>query len=175
MRLDDALRERGWLNAMQDAPICRWKTPRDITVDVLSPAEEAMGFTNPWFAPCWDDVRVEDLGADVAIRIFNVTSYLATKIAAFRQRGSKNWYASKDLEDIISVLAGRASLVDDIETSQSPARHYVIDWFGWLHETNTEQRGDIVAAHLDPELLESPDQVTRVGGTIMRISNLAQN
>jgi hypothetical protein len=172
VRLDEQLRERGWLNVMLDAPICRWTTPARVLVDVLSPSEDAMGFTNPWFEPCWNDVQVVPLGDNLTMRILKVTSYLATKIAAFSQRGGNDWYSSKDIEDIVTVIAGRQTLPDDVLYSSSPARSSVIEWFRTLQALNSEAGGDIVRAHLDPELAASAEYAQKSESAIRQIASL---
>ena len=131
-----------------------------------------MGFTNPWFEPCWNDVQVVPLGDNLTMRILKVTSYLATKIAAFSQRGGNDWYSSKDLEDIVTVIAGRQTLLGDILNSSSPARSYVVEWFRTLQALNAETGGDIVRAHLDPELAASAQYAQKVGSAIRQIANL---
>ena len=44
---------------------------------------------------------------------------------AFRGRGKGDFYASSDLEDIITVLDGRPSVVEDVADSPSELRRYI--------------------------------------------------
>ena len=50
---------------------------------------------------------------------------LATKLAAFRDRGLKDLYISKDLEDILTLLDGCQSIVSQVEESAPDLRLFV--------------------------------------------------
>jgi predicted nucleotidyltransferase len=48
---------------------------------------------------------------DLEIRLITAPFFLATKLEAFQGRGQRDFFASQDLEDVITVVDGRASLV----------------------------------------------------------------
>ena len=51
--------------------------------------------------------------------------FIGTKLEAFRGRGKGDFYASSDLEDIITVLDGRPTVVEDVADSPSELRRYI--------------------------------------------------
>ncbi|MDZ4863812.1 MAG: hypothetical protein SGJ01_10290 [Gemmatimonadota bacterium] len=57
------------------------------------------------------------LTTDLSIRIAAAPAYLATKWAAFDGRGRGDHVGSHDIEDIITVVAGREEILDEIERS----------------------------------------------------------
>jgi hypothetical protein len=51
--------------------------------------------------------------------------FIGTKLEAFGGRGRGDFYASSDLEDIMTVLDGRSSVVDEVEASRRELRRYI--------------------------------------------------
>lgn len=64
-----------------------------------------------------------------SIKVTAAPYFLATKLEAFKGRGKKDYYASHDLEDILSVLDGRLEIVEEIRKSNSMLRHYLSQSF----------------------------------------------
>lgn len=55
------------------------------------------------------------------------SAYLATKWAAFDNRGEGDLFGSHDLEDIIAVVAGRPEIVAEIKTAKGGVRDFLTD------------------------------------------------
>ena len=51
--------------------------------------------------------------------------FIGTKLEAFRGRGGGDFYASRDLEDIVAVVNSRASLLGEIKSAPSALRNYI--------------------------------------------------
>lgn len=51
--------------------------------------------------------------------------FLATKFEAFRDRGHNDVYLSHDLEDILTVVEGRALVVQELAEAPAALRRYV--------------------------------------------------
>ena len=51
--------------------------------------------------------------------------FLATKFEAFNDRGNNDVYASHDLEDILTVIEGRAELAEELASSPAELRSHV--------------------------------------------------
>ncbi len=51
--------------------------------------------------------------------------FLATKIAAFRDRGGGDYFASRDFEDIVTVVDGRAALPAELAAALEELRSWV--------------------------------------------------
>jgi hypothetical protein len=64
------------------------------------------------YRSCWHH-NVESL----ELQVVTTPYFLATKIDAFKGRGHEDYQASKDLEDIITVIDGRASVLDEMRES----------------------------------------------------------
>lgn len=61
----------------------------------------------------------------VRFQLFSAPFFLASKIEAFRDRGKDDFRASHDLEDVIAVIDGRESLVDEVLIAEAPVREYI--------------------------------------------------
>jgi len=51
--------------------------------------------------------------------------FLATKIEAFKGRGRGDFLASHDLEDLIFVIDGRPTIVEEVQTETPLLREYL--------------------------------------------------
>lgn len=58
--------------------------------------------------------------------------FIGTKLEAFHGRGSGDYHASRDLEDLISVVDGRPSLLTEVKTALPDLRCYIADEIGAL-------------------------------------------
>jgi len=56
------------------------------------------------------------LPGGLTIHAISAPYFLGTKIEAFRGRGKGDYFASRDLEDMIAVVDGRASLLDELQS-----------------------------------------------------------
>ena len=59
------------------------------------------------------------------LRVVTAPYFIGTKLEAFSGRGKGDFYASSDLEDIVTVLDGRPSLVEEINNSPPVLRNYI--------------------------------------------------
>jgi hypothetical protein len=50
---------------------------------------------------------------------------MVTKVLAFANRGSSDYFASHDLEDIIDLINGRPKLFDEVAHSPADLRTYL--------------------------------------------------
>ena len=111
------------------APTCRWLTPRvsstRVRVDVMPTDDSRMGETNPWYPLGIVTAERYSLAADLVIRILAPPAFLATKCAAFASRGNGDLLLSRDVEDIIAVVAGRPSIVAEIASALPPIQAFV--------------------------------------------------
>ncbi len=76
--------------------------------------EKILGFSNRWYKPAMESAQTVQLANDLPIRVVTAPLFLGTKLEAFKGRGKKDCFASHDLEDIIAVIDGRTSLLDEI-------------------------------------------------------------
>jgi hypothetical protein len=59
------------------------------------------------------------------IRVVTAPYFLATKIEAFKGRGRGDFLASHDLEDLIYVIDGRSTIVEEVQTATPLLREYL--------------------------------------------------
>jgi hypothetical protein len=59
------------------------------------------------------------------LRVVTTPYFIGTKLEAFRGRGKGDFYASSDLEDIMTVLDGRPTVVEEVADSPRELRLYI--------------------------------------------------
>jgi len=124
-RFGERLRARGIVEDRRaGAPICRWRSDDDV-LDVLPVDGSVLGFRNAWYAHvCREPIQYE-LQPGKMIAISRAPEFLATKWDAFHDRGADDWYGSHDLEDIVTVVAGRPEVPDEIADADPEVREYL--------------------------------------------------
>lgn len=111
-------RERGFQEGGGPV-ICRWRVD-GITVDIMPTDETILGFTNRWYTEVVATAQpatvpiLADEEPELKILLVTPLCFVATKIEAFLGRGNGEYYMSHDLEDIVTVLNGRAELVNEV-------------------------------------------------------------
>lgn len=145
----DVSRELRDLGAQEDAsegaPLCRWVLD-GVIVDVMAPHERVLGFANRWYEAALDHRKERELPDGTTIHITTGPLFLATKIEAFRGRGGGDFWASKDMEDIVAVLDGRPELVDEVDEAEDELGAFMAEAFAeWLGERDFR---DAVSGHL---------------------------
>lgn len=131
--LEEALRMRGFVQDMRPgAPICRWQIAR-VTVDVMPSSEEVLGFSNPWYDMAIETAWPTALPSGLVIQLISAPAFLATKMEAFAGRGGQDFLMSHDMGDFLSVVDGRASLVDEVHAAPPALRQALAQRIGqWL-------------------------------------------
>jgi predicted nucleotidyltransferase len=115
------------------APLCRWLID-EMKLDVMPIEERILGFTNRWYRAAMDAAHETELQPGLRIRVVTAPYFLATKLEAFRGRGKGDYANSHDLEDLLTVIDGRESIVQEI--ADTPAlRSYLAEQFRALLET----------------------------------------
>ncbi len=113
-RLERRLEQLGLAHDIsQGAPICRWLY-QGIKVDVMPSHSGVLGFSNRWYEEGIRFSQEFTLSSGIRIKIFIFPYFLASKMDAFWNRGNLDYYGSKDLEDIVSVLDGREDAAREI-------------------------------------------------------------
>ena len=130
------------------APVCRWRLD-DLIVDIMPTRGEILDFSCEWYQVAFDTAQPTMLPNGTTIRLVTPACFLATKLAAFGDRGRRDPMASHDLEDLIFVIDGRREIVADFATAPPDLRAYVA-----AQLSKFLARGDaevLVAAHLMPD------------------------
>ena len=125
LKLEPKLRSLGFSHVHdQGAPLCRWRSPDRIIVDVMPDDPIVLGFSNRWYQAALrasDLIKIEA----VSLNVISASYFLATKLEAHHDRGG-DLYVSKDLEDIITLIDGRAELVHEVSAfSDDAAKSFI--------------------------------------------------
>jgi predicted nucleotidyltransferase len=110
----------------EGAPICRW-VHGEICLDVMPTEAKILGFSNRWYESAMKNAQSVQLESDLTIRVVTAPFFLGTKLEAFKGRGKNDYFASHDLEDLITVIDGRASLLDEIQRAPKELMAYIAD------------------------------------------------
>jgi len=119
------LRKCGFTEDISEgAPICRWRQEKTI-LDVMPLDEHILGFSNIWYKPALDSAVVHELEPDLRVRVVTAVYFCATKLEAFAGRGKNDYQSSHDFEDLMTVVDGRAELVEEIRAGAEDIRTYI--------------------------------------------------
>jgi hypothetical protein len=89
------------------------------------PTDECiLGFTNRWYMPALESAQLVRV-AGVPLRVVTAVHFIAMKLEAFHGRGNDDVMGSHDLEDLMTVIDGRADIVDELKGAASDVRRYV--------------------------------------------------
>lgn len=128
-----------------EAPVCRWILD-DMIVDIMPTKGDILGFSSEWYRVAFDFAQPYLLPNGASIRLVTPACFLATKLAAYRDRGSRDPLSSHDLEDVISVIDGRREIAAEVAAASADVRAYVA---GQLEDLlSRRDAAEIVAGHL---------------------------
>jgi hypothetical protein len=108
----------------EGAPLCRWVQSGTI-LDVMPLDEKILGFSNRWYRSAMETSTMHELVPDLQIRVVTAPYFLATKIEAFKGRGRGDFLSSHDLEDLIFLIDGRSSMIEEVQSETLLLREYL--------------------------------------------------
>ena len=113
----------------------------------------------------------EERALEPGLKILMVSPvyFCATKLEAFGDRGKNDYLGSRDLEDLIAVVDGRAELVGEIQVAQSDVRSYLAKEVTKL--LAARGFGDALQGHLAPDSA-SQERITTVMARLKEIASL---
>lgn len=164
-RLAEQLMQWGFKQTMADnTPPFRWFWNR-MQLDLVPLDEKVLGFANRWYRVGFDSALSLEVAGGLCLRHLSAPHFLATKFEAFKDRGQNDVYLSHDLEDIMTVMEGRASVVQEMTAAAEAVRKHV---------------GQSIAALLDmpafhnalPGLLSDPEQEQTIKTRLVQIAQL---
>lgn len=133
------LRALGWSEDTSDrAPRCRWVHPDAGVADVMTPVAAGFGFSNRWYPGALATATPFELRPGLMIRVLTVPYFLATKTEAFLGRGGGDFEASHDIEDIVTVIAATADVVEQVARADAALRQFLSDTLAMWAQTNGE-------------------------------------
>jgi hypothetical protein len=111
-------------DSSEGAPLCRWVHSGTI-LDVMALDEKILGFSNRWYRAAMEAAATHQLLQDLKIRVVTAPYFLATKMEAFKGWGRGDFFASHDLEDLIFVIDGRSTIVEEVQAETPLLRDYL--------------------------------------------------
>lgn len=164
-RLQQELSRRGFRSSPEDEVICRTRLrdggASDLTVDFMPDDASILGFSNRWYADALREAEDHALSSGTVIRVVSPAHFLGTKLEAFRGRGNNDPLASHDIEDILNVVDGRATLAAEVGQAPAALRNDIAAGVGELlrHQDienvlqsaarNNRQRGELIFQRLE--------------------------
>jgi len=165
----DRLRALGFEpDTRESAPLCRWVHGR-ATLDVMPLDEKILGFSNRWYREAIVSAAAHALSPTLEIRAVTAPLFVATKLEAFKGRGKGDYLGSHDLEDLVAVVDGRESLIDEVEVESRKVRGYVAKEIGNL--LISAAFVDALPAYLLPDSA-SQSRITAVLRRLRQIASL---
>lgn len=158
------LGRRGFTHVLDDADasMCRMRTPQGNLLDVMPIDEAVLGFEKRWFERGYMSAQIVPLGSDVTLRVFPAPVYMAAKVEAYRNRGKEDLWASSDLEDILTLLECRPSLLTEVSAQDEELRTFLAAFASEILEFD------------DPEELINAYLRSNTDDVIARLENLAR-
>lgn len=148
IRFEEQLRAIGFQHdTSEDAPICRWRVDKCI-VDVMPADGKILGLGSRWFKEALATATLQNIGNGVSARVVSPSLFLTTKLAAFEDRGKNDFYGSRDIEDIVTVIDGREAIVEEARQCTKPVRAYLTESFSKLLKTSNFLNA--IPGHMSP-------------------------
>lgn len=98
---------------------------KDIRVDIMPTRDVAMGFENKWYAEGYKKSTPYKIDSKTTIRILTAPYFIATKLEAFKDRGSGDGRTSQDFEDIVYIFESREAVWDEMQQVDKELKGYL--------------------------------------------------
>ena len=163
-QLAERLSQRGFRQTMEDnTPPFRWFWNR-MQLDLVPLDEKVLGFANTWYRAGFDTARSAELAGGLVLRHLSAPYFLATKFEAFKDRGQNDVFLSHDLEDILTVVEGRSTLVAEVGAAPYDVKLHIARCVAGLLALPA-------FANALPGLLSDPEQE---GNVLVRLGRISQ-
>ena len=111
----------------------------------IMPSDPNLGLPNRWYSEAIANTEGAVVGA-LTVRIISAPYFIATKLDAFGDGRRGDHGASRDLEDVIAILDGRASIDTDVRSAPTTVKEFIAERFRLL--LADPRFVDAVAGHL---------------------------
>lgn len=127
------LADSGFSRDIGSEVICRWRhTGTGVLFDLMPTNPAVLGFSNPWYPEALKTATRMRLNNRIEIRVISGPAFVATKLEAFLNRGGGDILMSHDLEDILNVVDGRPSIVEELSAASEALQRFIRETFGAL-------------------------------------------
>ena len=120
----------------------------ELVLDLMPTDSSILGFSNVWYAAALENAQRIRIG-EHQIQLITAPYFLATKLEALHGRGKNDFRMSHDLEDIVTVIDGRAELAEEVRVAPADLQQYLSREFGAL--LSNRDFLDALPGHLLPD------------------------
>lgn len=131
--LQEQLKVKGFSIDMGEDVMCRMILD-NLKVDFMPVDEKALGFTNIWYKDAVATAEDYVLNDALTIKLITPEYFVATKLEAYLGRGKGDAISSHDIEDLLNIFDGRASIVNDILSASEDLKNYISEQLNSLME-----------------------------------------
>ncbi|MEZ5594456.1 MAG: hypothetical protein R3F53_28730 [Gammaproteobacteria bacterium] len=103
-----------------------------LKVDFMPSDSDILGFSNRWYAQALKTAEDYLLSEHMTIRLVTPPCFLATKLEAYRGRGNNDPWNSHDIEDLLNLIDGRPSIIEEVSQTDSDLQVYIAKQLGEL-------------------------------------------
>ncbi len=111
------------------APTCRFTMTNGYSVDIMPWDESVLGMPSDWFHEAVETaqsvVLESSTGARATVRMVTAPALVALKWSAYVDRGNDDPLMSHDVEDILTVIAGRQTFAAELAVAPTAMRAYI--------------------------------------------------
>jgi len=127
-RFSERMRARGFSEDSSSPVICRWRhSRRELLLDAMPMTPAILALDNQWQAAAVPHAVERRLPSGATIRAAAPPYLLATKLEAFADRGREDPIASRDFEDIVTLIDGREEILEEVRGAPTDVRAYLAD------------------------------------------------
>jgi predicted nucleotidyltransferase len=127
-RFSERMHTQGFSEDSSSPVICRWRHARSgLLLDAMPTNPAILALDNHWQAAAVPHAVERGLPSGVVIRAATPPYLLATKLEAFADRGRDDPIASRDFEDIITLMDSRAEILEEVRAAPGDVRAYLAD------------------------------------------------
>jgi predicted nucleotidyltransferase len=128
VELEKKLRKIGFTHDVESGVVCRYKI-QGIIVDIMPTHDPSIGFSNIWYPKGFEKAVDYEIEPGNIIKILSPPYFIATKLEAHKGRGEDDGRTSQDFEDIVFILENRASIWDEINSTDEDLKSYLKNEF----------------------------------------------
>lgn len=130
-RFAEQLRAREIFEDSSSNVICRFKhSASGLLIDVMGRDASIFGFSNPWYDDVLETATAHELPSGRMLHVTSAPALVATKLAAFADRGAGFPLASHDLEDLVRLFDTRPEIVEELRVARPELKAWVAGQLG---------------------------------------------
>lgn len=169
-QLLERLRDKGFREDMTEDGHISSMFLGGLRVDFMPDDESILECGNAWYRDALERAELHDVGGGTEVKIVRPEHFLATKLAAYRSRGNNDPLESNDVEDILTLIDGRAEIVNEVLAAERDMRAYVSEQLHALQRHRDFEYAVASASNGDPAREEV---IHKRVGTIVSFGGLA--